>query len=102
MSEQSSGEERQDKPTIEEIEDQIPEERKKMSFGGDGEDIIDVMDQSEKDAHHRGRHVDEKHPTCPLCPDTSNEHVAREVVAKNNRERLQEAKQKHEQAKRGE
>jgi len=34
-----------DKPTIEEIEDAIPEERKNLSFGGPDEDILDVMDR---------------------------------------------------------
>jgi len=36
-----------DKPTIEEIEDAIPEERKNLSFGGPDEDIPDVMDRWE-------------------------------------------------------
>jgi hypothetical protein len=54
------------KKTIKEIEDAIPQERKNLSFGGPGEDIIDVMEQSEIDAHERGAH-DGDHPTCPLC-----------------------------------
>jgi hypothetical protein len=57
-----------DKPTIEELEAQIPEDRKNLSFGGEGEDIIDVMEQSERDAHERGAH-DGDHPTCPVCND---------------------------------
>jgi hypothetical protein len=36
-----------DKPTIEEIEDAIPEVRKNLSFGGPDEDILDVMDRWE-------------------------------------------------------
>jgi len=36
-----------DKPTIGEIEDAIPEERKNLSFGGPDEDILDVMDRWE-------------------------------------------------------
>jgi hypothetical protein len=36
-------------PTIEEIEDAIPEERKNMSFGGPDQDIIDVMDEMEEE-----------------------------------------------------
>lgn len=90
------------KPTIEEIEDQIPEERKKMSFGGEDESIIDVMEQSEKDAHHRGRHLNEEHPTCPLCPDKSNKHVSREAVVTNNRKQLQKAKETYKKAEGGE
>ena len=54
------------KPTIEEVEAQIPDDRKNLSFGGEGEDIIDVMEQSEVDAHERGAH-DAEHPTCPKC-----------------------------------
>jgi len=62
-------------PTIEEIEESIPEERKKMSFGGDGEDIIDVMEQSEVAMHKQGRHPENEHDTCPMCnkhTDTDN------------------------------
>jgi hypothetical protein len=38
-----------DKPTIEEIEEAIPEERKNMSFGGPDEDILDVMDRMDSE-----------------------------------------------------
>lgn len=54
-------------PTIQEIEDAIPDERKNMSFGGEGEDVIDVMERSEKRSHHQGYHDEYEHPTCPLC-----------------------------------
>jgi hypothetical protein len=37
------------KPTIEELEAAIPEERKNMSFGGPDEDILDVMDRMDED-----------------------------------------------------
>ena len=40
--------------------------RKNLSFGEEGEDIIDVMEQSEIDAHERGAH-DGDHTTCPEC-----------------------------------
>jgi len=56
------------KPTIEELEDAIRDERKNLSFGGEEEGLIDVMEQSEIDAHERGAH-DGDHPTCPLCND---------------------------------
>jgi len=56
------------KPTIEELEDAIPDERKNLSFGDEDEGLIDVMEQSEIDAHERGAH-DGDHPTCPLCND---------------------------------
>jgi hypothetical protein len=35
-------------PTIEEIEEAIPEERKNLSFGGPDQDILDVMDEMEE------------------------------------------------------
>lgn len=35
-------------PTIEEIEETIPDERKNLSFGGPDQDIIDVMDEMEE------------------------------------------------------
>lgn len=54
-------------PTIQEIEDAIPDKRKNMSFGGEGEDVIDVMEQSEKRSHRQGYHDEYEHPTCPLC-----------------------------------
>ena len=57
-----------EKPTIEEIEDAIPEERKNPSFGDEGEGIIDVMERWEIDDHERGAH-DGDHPTCPKCND---------------------------------
>jgi len=66
----SSGAERP--PTLEEIEESMPEERKNLSFGGPDEGIIDVMERAEKDAHHRGQHMDEEHPTCPFCSDPEN------------------------------
>lgn len=37
-----------DKPTIAEIEEAIPDERKNLSFGGPDEDILDVMDRMEE------------------------------------------------------
>ena len=52
--------------TIKEIEDAIPEEMKNLSFGGEDEGLIDVMDRSERKAHERGSH-DGNHPTCPVC-----------------------------------
>ena len=54
------------KPTIEELEDTIPDEKKNLSFGDEDEGLIDVMEQSERKAHKRGTH-DGTHPTCPLC-----------------------------------
>jgi hypothetical protein len=57
-----------DKPTLEELEAQIPEERKNLSFGDADEGLIDVMEQSEREAHERGAH-DGEHPTCPVCND---------------------------------
>jgi len=54
------------KPTIEELEDAIPDEKKNLSFGNEDEGLIDVMEQSEREAHKRGAH-DGTHPTCPLC-----------------------------------
>ena len=53
-------------PTLEEIEDAIPDERKNLSFGDEGEGLIDVMERSERKAHEYGSH-DGTHPTCPLC-----------------------------------
>lgn len=61
------------KGLIEQIEDAIPEDRKKMSFGGDGEDVIDVMENCERDMHKAGRHPDNEHPTCPLCKEARGE-----------------------------
>ena len=58
-----------DKPTIEEIESAIPDERKELSFGGPDEGIIDVMERHEKEQHHRGEHMDDALETFPLCPD---------------------------------
>lgn len=70
--------------TLEEIEESIPEERKNLSFGGGADEgIIDVMEQTEKDAHHRGQHMDEEHPTCPFCPDPENEHVSVQITGLN-------------------
>jgi len=43
-----------DKPTIEEIEDAIPEERKNLSFGGPDEDILDVMDRWDDQTDNAG------------------------------------------------
>jgi hypothetical protein len=51
---------------IAEIEEAIPDERKNLSFGDEGESIVDVMEQSERKMHRRGGH-DGEHPTCPLC-----------------------------------
>jgi len=68
------------KPTFEEIEDAIPDDRMHMSFGDEGEDIIDVMDDIEKEQHHRGKHMDEDLETCPYCPDPENKHVAIEIT----------------------
>ena len=56
------------KPSIQEIEDAIPDERKNLSFGDEDEGLIDVMEQSEREAHERGAH-DDDHPTCPICND---------------------------------
>ena len=56
------------KPTMDELEASIPEERKNLSFGGEGESIIDVMEQHETDMHERGNH-DGDHPTCPVCDE---------------------------------
>jgi len=38
------------RPTIEEMEEAIPDERKNLSFGGPDEDILDVMDRWEEEA----------------------------------------------------
>ena len=67
-------------PTIEEIEEQIPEDRKHMSFGGEGETIIDVMDDIEKEQHHHGKHMDEPLGSCPYCPDPENKRVSVQIV----------------------
>lgn len=67
-------------PTMEEIEDAIPEDRKKLSFGGPDEGIIDVMDRMEEEAHWKGRHMDEELETCPACPDPDNERVSPDIT----------------------
>jgi len=67
-------------PTMEEIEAQIPDERKNMSFGDEGETIIDVMDEHEKEQHHRGKHMEDELSSCPFCPDPENKHVAVEIT----------------------
>lgn len=58
---------------IEQIESEIPDERKNLSFGGEGESIIDVMDRADEDAHKRGLHEDEPRADCPLCEVDSDE-----------------------------
>jgi hypothetical protein len=68
------------KPTLEEIEDAIPEERKNLSFGGPDEGLIDVMEKHEKKQHDRGKHIDNKLESCPLCPDPENKHVSPTLV----------------------
>lgn len=40
--------------------------RRHLSFGDEGESIIDVMEQAEIEAHDRGQH-DGEHDTCPVC-----------------------------------
>jgi hypothetical protein len=40
--------------------------RRHLSFGGEGESIIDVMERAEIEAHDRGQH-DGEHDTCPVC-----------------------------------
>jgi len=60
---------------IKEIEDAIPDERKNLSFGDPDQDIIDVMDEAEKEQHHRGEHMDDELETCPFCPDPEGEKV---------------------------
>ena len=52
-------------------EDEVYEElgvepRREMSFGGEGESILDVLDRADIDAHERGMH-DEYHAGCPRC-----------------------------------
>lgn len=52
-------------------EDEIAEQlgielNKEMSFGGEGEGLIDVLDRADIDAHERGLH-DEHHAGCPRC-----------------------------------
>jgi hypothetical protein len=54
------------KPTIEEIEEAIPDEQKNMSFGGPDEDIIDVMIQAERKTHEYQDH-DGSFEDCPEC-----------------------------------
>lgn len=44
------------------------EPRRHLSFGGEGETILDVMDRADIDAHESGLH-DEHHPGCPLCEE---------------------------------
>jgi len=65
---------------IEDIEDAIPDERKNLSFGGPDQDVIDVMDEMEKEQHHRGEHMDDELATCPFCPDPENEKVSPQVT----------------------
>jgi|APHM01.1.fsa_nt_gi hypothetical protein len=55
------------RPTINEIEQAIPDERKSMSFGDSDELLGDVLDQADRDAHERGQHDGENHADCPLC-----------------------------------
>jgi len=57
-----------DTDLIAEIETAIPDAKKNLSFGGEGEGLIEVMERSEREAHHRGAH-DGEHPTCPVCND---------------------------------
>jgi len=58
---------------IDQIEDAIPEERKNLSFGGEGESVIDVMANCERDLHKAGQHPDNEHQTCPLCREARGE-----------------------------
>jgi predicted RecB family nuclease len=62
-------------PTIEDLEDAIPDERKNLSFGDKDESVIDVMEETEKEQHHRGNHIGDECNTCPWCPDPEYEHV---------------------------
>jgi hypothetical protein len=54
-------------PTIEEIEETIPDERKNLSFGDADESLIDVLEEADKEAHERGQHEDGMYRECPLC-----------------------------------
>jgi len=65
-----------DPVTIKEIEETIPDDRKKLSFGGGNEGILDVMDRMDKEDHHNGRHMNDEKECCPFCPDPENENVA--------------------------
>jgi len=67
-------------PTMEEIEAEIPDDRKNLSFGGEGESVLDVMDRKDKEAHHRGQHMNEENECCPWCPDPDNERVSPTVT----------------------
>jgi len=58
---------------IEQIEAEIPDERKNLSFGGSDETIIDVMDQADRDAHKRGLHNDDPRADCPLCKESDTD-----------------------------
>lgn len=59
--------ETESQPTIDEIEDAIPDERKNMSFGDADESLIDVLEKADKEAHERGQHDGEMYHDCPLC-----------------------------------
>jgi len=73
-----------DPVTIKDVEKAIPDDRKNLSFGDDGEDVLDVMDRMDKEAHHNGRHMNDEHECCPFCPDPENEHVAVRVTGNTN------------------
>jgi hypothetical protein len=53
-------------PAIEKIESAIPEERKNMSFGGEGEGLIDVIERCERKRHERQGH-DGTASDCAKC-----------------------------------
>lgn len=59
----------ENKPTLQEIEDSIPDDRKNLSFGGLDEGLMDVMDQHEVEMHERGHHDDEALESCPQCQE---------------------------------
>lgn len=56
-------------PTLQEIEESIPDERKNLSFGGPEQGLMDVMDEHEVDMHERGHHDEEALETCPRCQE---------------------------------
>lgn len=46
---------------------------KNLSFGGEDEGLIDVLDRADKDSHRRGYHDDEPAAGCPLCEAEDHE-----------------------------
>lgn len=45
--------------------------KKDLSFGAEGESIIDVLDRADLEAHGRGLHDDMPRAGCPACEEVS-------------------------------